>query len=825
MRASLKWLSDYVDIIPKHQELADKLTMAGMEVKAIQTIGSNWDDVVVGHVTAVNPHPNADKLHLATVNLGSQQITVVCGAPNIRVGQKVPFAQTGAKLIDGHTGKITLLKPARIRGILSEGMVCSEKELGISENHDNILALSPEAPIGMPLNDYMGDAIFDLDVTPNRPDCLSIIGIAREIAALTAKPLHLPQICYEEAEKAINQFISVDIIEPALCPRYCASLITEVKVAPSPGWLQQYLRSYGMRPINNVVDISNYVMLEYGQPLHTFDYHKLNDKQLIIRRARDGEIIVSLDEIERTLTQDTLVIADMEKPVAIAGLMGGFDTEVTGTTTAILLESANFNQGTIRRSAEQLNLQSEASIRFGKGLNPDLPPIALKRATQLLLQLTGGKAAEGIIDIYPGKTAPHAILLSSKEVKRLSGLKVNINEILRILNTLGFECRKTDSVPAGVSVLAPYWRSDIRCTADLVEEVIRIIGYDKIPISRLSASLPPQKLTPQRSFKQKLCNTLTGWGFQEILTYSLTSLEKLQKLSPKFELSIAPLQIANPMTKEQEYLRTTLRAGLLTTMANNQKHEEAGIRLFEIGKIFLPQHFSAITKNQNLETGEKELKQSSRHKKELPQEKEVLCIAFSGSQRDLSWRDDRKSFDFFDAKGVVEGLLKQLGLVPVFEPGDDEGLLLGKSANVILDGDKAGVVGNLHPRVAQAFELSDTICLIEMDLDKLMSKTNMAKRYQPIPQFPSITRDIALVINEPVTFQQVENIIQGSPLVTKVTLFDLYTGKQIPDGKKSFAIRIIYQSSKRTLTEKQIDKIQQQMLNKLHRELGTTLRD
>ncbi|MCD6599032.1 MAG: phenylalanine--tRNA ligase subunit beta [Dehalococcoidia bacterium] len=815
MYASLKWLGDYVDIIPKHHELADKLTMAGMEVKAIQTIGSNWNDVVVGHVTAVTPHPNADKLHLVTVNLGSQQITVVCGAPNIRVGQKVPFAKTGAKLIDGHTGKIALLKPARIRGILSEGMVCSEKELGISENHDNILVLSSEAPIGMPLDDYMGDVIFDLDVTPNRPDCLSMIGIAREIAALTGKPLHLPQICYEEAEKAISQFISVDIIEPVLCPRYCASLITGVKVAPSPGWLQQYLRSYGMRPINNVVDISNYVMLEYGQPLHTFDYHKLNDKQIIIRRAKDGEIIVSLDEIKRTLTQNNLIIVDMKKPVAIAGLMGGFDTGVTSTTTAILVESANFNRGAIRRSAEQLNLQSEASIRFGKGLNPDLPPIALKRATQLLLQLTGGKAAEGIIDIYPGKTAPHAILLSSKEVKRLSGLKVNINEILRILNTLGFECQKTDSVPAGISVLAPYWRSDIKCAADLAEEVIRIIGYDKIPITRLSASLPPQKFTPQRSLKQKLRNTLIGWGFQEILTYSLTSLEKLQKLSSKSKLRIDPLQIANPMTKKQEYLRTTLRAGLLTAMANNQKHEETGIRLFEIGKIFLPQHSTAIRKNQNLETGEKE----------LPQEKEMLCIAFGGSQGDLSWRDDRKSFDFFDAKGVVEGLLKQLGLVSVFEPCDDEGLLLGKSANVILDGDKAGVVGNLHPRVAQAFELSDTICLIEMDLDKLMSKTNMAKRYQPIPQFPSITRDIALVIDRQVAFQQVENIIQGFPLVKKATLFDVYTGKQIPEGKKSFAIRIIYQSAKRTLTEKQIDKIQQQMLNKLHRELGTTLRD
>ncbi len=825
MRTSLKWLSDYVDIIPEHQELASKLTMAGMEVKDIQTIGSNWDNVVVGHVTAVNPHPNADKLHLATVNLGPQQITVICGAPNIRAGQKVPFAQTGAKLIDGHTGKVALLKPTRIRGILSEGMVCSEKELGISENHDNILVLSPEAPVGMPLNDYLGDVIFDLDVTPNRPDCLSMIGIAREIAALTDKPLHLPQICYEEAEKPIGQFISVDIIEPVLCPRYCASLITGVTIAPSPDWLQQYLRSYGMRPINNVVDASNYVMLEYGQPLHTFDYHKLNGKQIIIRRAKGGEIIVSLDEIERTLNQDTLVIADIEKPVAIAGLMGGLDTEVTDTTTAILLESANFNRGTIRRSAKQLNLKSEASIRFDKGLNPDLPAVALKRATQLLLQLTGGKAAEGIIDVYPGKPTPNAILLSPKEVKRLSGLKVNANEILRILNTMGFECQKADSVPSGVSVLAPYWRSDIKCTADLVEEVIRIIGYDKIPITRLSASLPPQRLTPQRSFKQKLRNTLAGWGFQEILTYSLTSLEKLQKLSSKFELMITPLQIANPMTKEQEYLRTTLRAGLLTTLASNQKHEEAGIRLFEIGKIFLPQHSSASAKKQNLETGEKELKQFPHHKKELPQEKEMLCIAFSDSRRELSWRGNRESFDFFDAKGIAEGLLKQLGLAPAFEPSEDESLFLGKSADVILGKDKVGVVGNLHPGVAQAFELSSTVCLIEMDIEKLMSKASMVKRYQPISQFPSITRDIALVINKQAAFQQVENIIQDFPLVKNATLFDLYTGKQIPEGKKSFAIRIIYQSTKRTLTEKQIDKIQQQMLDRLHQELGTTLRD
>jgi len=824
MKVSLKWLSDYIDIRIDRQKLAEKLTMAGMEVKGIQTIGSTWDNVVIGQVAFVNAHPNADKLNLATVNLGPQQITVVCGAPNISEGQKVPFAYAGARLIDGHTGKATLLKPTKIRGILSEGMVCSEKELGISENHENILVLSPEAPIGMPLADYLGDIIFDLDITPNRPDCLSIIGIAREIAALTDESVHLPQIGYEEMEKPIDSLISVAIIEPDLCPRYCASLLIGIEVASSPGWLQERLRSYGMRPINNVVDVSNYVMLEHGQPLHAFDYHKLKGKQIVVRRAKSGETIITLDGIERTLTQDTLVIADEENSVAIAGLMGGLNTEVDVTTTAILLESANFNRSTIRRGANHLNLQSEASTRFDKGLNPDLPLAALKRATQLLLELAGGKAARGIIDAYPGKTTPSAMLLSTKEVKRLSGLEVTVDETLGVLRTLGFECQETGLLPPQISVFVPYWRGDIKCAADLVEEIIRIIGYDKIPVTRLSGSLPPQELTPERNFKQKLRNTLVSWGFQEILTYSLTSMEKLQRLSPKLESKIAPLRVANPMTKEQEYLRTFLRAGVLTTLANNQKHGEAGIRLFEIGKIFLPQHPAAIALSQNAESGEGEIKQSIQDKEGLPHEKEMLCAVLSGSRRELSWHDNKEILDFFDAKGVAERLLEQLGLTSTFEPSDDEGLLLGRRADVIIGGDKVGVVGNLHSKVAQGFELSGLVCLIEMDVEKLMNKASGAKRYQPIPRFPSITRDIALVINEQITFQETEDIIQSFPLVEKTTLFDLYTGEQIPEGKKSFAIRIIYRSPQRTLTEREVDKIQQQMLDRLCRELGATLR-
>ena len=805
MKASLKWLKDYSDIQLTPKELARRLAIAGAEVKDIQTAGSTWSNVVVGEVRALNPHPNADRLRLATVNLGPQQVTVVCGALNISLGQKVPFASVGAQLIDGHTGKPILLKPAKIRGVLSEGMVCSEKELGISDSHESIMVLPLEAPIGMPLRDYLGDVIFDLDITPNRPDCLSIIGIAREIASFTEQPLHLPEIHYEERETPIDSFVSVDIIEPSLCPRYCASLIIGIKIAPSPNWLQYRLSSYGMRPINNVVDVTNYVMLEYGQPLHAFDYHELEGKQIIVRRARNSETITTLDGIERVLSPDTLVIADKEKAVAIAGIMGGLDTEVADKTTSILLESANFNQAIIRQGCHCLNLQSEASIRFDKGLNPDLPLLPLKRATQLLLELAGGKAAKSIIDVYPGKSQPKGILLSAEEVKRLSGLEVPLAKILKVLKSLGFECQHANSA-SQILVVTPYWRSDIRCSADLVEEVVRIIGYDQVPVTRLSSPLPQQEsrlsLRVQRSnLKQRLGNILTGCGFQEILTYSLTSLERLQKISPRLKLKFTSLKVANPMTKEQEYLRTTLRPGLLTTLVHNQRVEEGSIRLFEIGKIFLPQG------------------------NELPQEKEMLCAALSGPELELSWHGNKEQLNFFDAKGVVENLLNQLGLEATFGASDDESLLPGRAANIIIDADKVGIVGNLHPKVAQAFELSDAVYLIEMDIEKLLSKTIKVKQYQPIPRFPSITRDIALVIDKQVSYQQVEDVIRSFPLVKKVTLFDFYRGEQIPEGKKSFAIRIVYQSPEHTLTDEEVNRPHQRIVDRLHQELGATLRD
>ena len=401
MKVSVKWLKDYVDITLPPQELAEKLTMAGLEAGDIQTIGAGWENVFIGEVIRIEKHPNADRLQLATVNLGQEQSTVVCGAPNIAVGQRVPFARVGARLVDGHSGRHVELKPAKIRGVRSEGMVCSEMELGISDNHEGIMVLPKDAPIGAPLAEYMGDTILNIGITPNRPDCLNMIGIAREVAALTGTKVRLPEVQYEEQEPSTNQMISIEILDPDLCPRYCGGIIKEVKIGPSPQWMQERLLAAGMRPINNIVDITNFVMLEYGQPLHAFDYEGIGGKKIIVRRARENEQIITLDGERRELSPDTLVIADEQYPVALAGVMGGAESEVTERTTTILLESANFNNASIRRTSRGLGLISEASSRFDKGLSPDLPMPAIRRAIGLMVDLAGGKAARGIVDVYP----------------------------------------------------------------------------------------------------------------------------------------------------------------------------------------------------------------------------------------------------------------------------------------------------------------------------------------------------------------------------------------------------------------------------------------
>ena len=800
MKVSLRWLKEYVGSSMPLEELCERLTMAGLEVGGIEAIGEGWKNVVVGKVVDVSVHPNADRLKLVTVDLGKQSPTAVCGAPNVAVGDKVAFAYVGAQLIDGHSGEVVQLKPAKIRGVVSEGMICSEKELGISDKHEGIMILSSEATLGTPLSEYLGDTILDLDITPNRPDCLSVIGIAREVAALTEAKLHVPEVRYQELERAIDSFVSVGIVEPDLCPRYCASLITGVRVASSPEWLQRRLLACGMRPINNIVDATNYVMLEYGQPLHAFNYNEIRGKQVIVRRAGNGETITTLDGVRRSLNPNILVIADTERAIAVAGIMGGADTEVMGDTTTVLIESANFNQAVIHRGSIGLLLSSEASLRFEKGLSRDLPLVALKRATQLIAELAGGKVAEGSVDVYPGKQQRESISLSVADIKRLLGVELEVGEIAKTLELLGFGCRQNES-NSRVHVEVPWWRTDVSCAADLAEEVARIIGYDKIPITMLGSPLPRHEPTPMLSLRRQMRSILVGCGFQEVLTYSLTSLEMLGRLSPERRLmGAAPMRVANPMSREQEYLRTSLRAGLLSVLARNERYQEDGIRLFEIGRVFLPREG------------------------DLPQENEVLCAVLSSSQRRLSWRSKEEPVDFFVAKGVLETILSRFGLAVSFEAGEDESLCPGRVANVVVGNEQLGVIGELHPKVSGAFELSGAVHLIEIDLDRLSFFTTTLKNYQPIPRYPSTSRDIALLVDEQITYQQISAIIQDFPLINSVTLFDFYMGEQVPAGKKSLAFRIVYQSSTHTLTDDEVEKIQQQILDKLSKELGATLR-
>ncbi len=798
MKVSLNWLQAYVDITLPPAELASRLTMAGIEVEGQQVIGGGWENVVVGQVIAVGPHPNADRLSLATVDLGIEQQTVVCGAPNVRPNDKVAFAHVGAKLIDGHTGQEFRLESAKIRGVVSSGMVCSERELGISDSHEGIMVLPPEAPVGTPLADYLGDVILDLAVTPNRPDCLSVIGIAREIAALTGQELHLPELSYEETAYPVEQQISVEILDPDLCPRYCASLVTGVKVAESPRWMQQRLIACGMRPINNIVDITNYVMLEYGQPLHAFDCQKIRGRKIIVRRARDGEVIVSLDGAERLLSEEMLVIADEERAVAIAGVMGGANSEVTPKTDSILLESANFNPASIHHTGGTLRMPSEACMRFERGIRPELTLPALKRATQLLRELAGGEVAKGLVDRYPGRRDHEPILLTTAEVKRLLGVEFSLEQIAGVLTSLGFDCKPADS---GVWATAPYWRSDIRLAVDLIEEVARIVGYEEIPTTMLSQPLPRQNPDPVLKLKQAVRHSLTGYGFQETASFTLTSLERLNRLLPEpHPLEPMPLRLANPMTQDQEYLRPSLRANLLTALEANRRHEEGDIWLFELGKVFLPRPG------------------------DLPDETEMVCGVLTGSRLGKSWRGEIKPPDFYDAKGIVESLLSQLGVEVSFEAGSDESLHPSRQAAIVVGDTRLGVVGEVHPKVLAAFDISEAVYLFETNLTALLPFTLGHRMFQPIPRFPAIVRDIALVVDAAVTHQRIQGIIKSFPLVAQADIFDVYTGDQVQLGKKSLAYRIIFQSPTHTLTDEEVGGVQQQILDRLSQELGATLR-
>ncbi|MGQ9572338.1 MAG: phenylalanine--tRNA ligase subunit beta [Dehalococcoidia bacterium] len=799
MKVPLKWLSEYVDINLPAAELARRLTMAGTEVTAVLTSGHDWEKISVGQVVDVSPHPNADRLRLTTVNLGSEQITVVCGAPNVVVGQKVAFARLGAELIDGHTGQPTILKAARIRGVESAGMVCSEKELGLSDHHEGILVLPDEAPVGMPLSQYLGETILDLDITPNRPDCLAVLGIAREVAALTGASVREPSGDYEELGHPIKERVRVEIADRDLCSRYCAALIEGVQVGPSPPWMQEHLLAAGVRPISNVVDVTNYVMLELGQPLHAFDFSLISGRKIIVRRARPGETLVTLDGTPRPLNSDMLVIADAKEAVAVAGLMGGAASEVTENTTAVLLESANFNPANIRRTSTALRLRTDASARFEKGLSPELAMVGIRRAVRLMLELAGGQAAEGIIDVYPGKRGVTRITVTQDRLRRVLGLQLPTAQVRQTLMSLGFGCRWVP--PDRYVVRVPYWRTDVRIPDDVAEELARIIGYDELPTTTLSGAIPPAQPQPSRELRERVKDILAAAGMQEVITYSLTNLESLAKVLPPEELSQhPPLRVANPMSHQQEYLRTTLRASLLETLAANLRHRRERIALFEVARIYLPRP------------------------EELPEEVESLGGVLAGNRPDRWGQPKGEPTDFYDAKAYLEFLFDRLGLDVSHHDGEDFALVPGRTAELRLNGQRVGLLGQVHPQVAAAFDIDQDVYLFELNLESIVPLAGKAHLYQPLSRFPAVEEDIAIVVDEAITAVQVQSIIEAFPLVQRASLFDVYTGPPVPAGKKSLAFSVAYQSQDHTLTDAEVNRERRRILERLSRQLGAVLR-
>jgi phenylalanyl-tRNA synthetase beta chain len=799
MLVPLKWLSEYVDLTLDPKELAEKLTMAGIEVGEIITTAGEWDGVSVAQVVDVAQHPNADRLVLATVELQGERQTVVCGAPNVAVGQKVPFARTGARLLDGHTGQPTVLRPAVIRGVESAGMICSEKELGLSDYHEGILVLADDAPLGAPLASYLGDTVLDLDLTPNRPDLLSIVGVAREVAALSGAIVHDPSIEYEASGEPIKGRARVQIDDPDLCPRYVAALIEDITVGESPPWMQERLVAAGLRPINNVVDITNYVMIELGQPLHAFDFTRLRGGRIVVRQARPGESLLLLDGTEQKLSPDMLVIADAEVPVALAGVMGGLDSEIDVNTTTVLLEAANFHGPSVRRTAASLKVRTDASIRFEKGLSRGMPAIGAERAVKLMLELCGGKAAEGILDVHPGKRKDVRVTLTQKRLHTLLGMELPVARVRQVLSSLGFSCRWVP--PDRYVVRAPYWRADVSIADDVIEEIARIIGYDQLPTTGLHGEIPPVWPQPRRDLRRRVADILAGAGMQEVITYSLTTMEALRKvLGPEGLSAHPPLRIANPMSREQEYARTSLRASLLATLAENVRHRDDLTALFETAPVYLPRP------------------------DDLPQDVETVAAVITGRPADR-WGEPRgEPVGFYEAKSYLDLLLDRLGVSAEYADATDHALLPGRAAAVTVGGQQLGLVGQVDPRVAAEFDLENPVAIFEVDLDALLPHVSGRRRYQPLVPYPSVDEDIAVIVDSDVPAARVRSVIEAATLVSSVRLFDVYSGPQVPPGKKSLAFSVSYQAEDHTLTDKEVRKQQERILARLRHEVGAVLR-
>jgi len=814
MKVTLNWLKQYVDFNWSVEETVERLTMLGLEVEGVQMISGAFDGIVVAQVITRDKHPGADKLSLCRVNDGTGERQIVCGAQNFKAGDKVPLILPGASLPmkPGDKEPFTI-KVGKIRGVESHGMLCSHEELGIDpeaighKKEDGLLILREDAKIGQPFGEYLGrssgDVVFDLEVTPNRPDLNSVIGIAREIAAITGNPLKLPAITLSVTGGKTAELVAVRLEDAENCPRYTARVIKGVKVGPSPDWLKSTLEKVGIRSISNVVDVTNYVMLEVGQPLHAFDYHLIakgadGKPTIVVRRAAAGEKFKTLDNQERTLTNEMLLIADEQKGIALAGVMGGANTEINNQTVDVLLESAYFHPTNIRRTSKQLGLRSESSYRFERGADANISDWASKRAAQLILETAGGQLAEGVVDVQPQPKEAKTLVLRYAKTEALLGIKIPHAEQLALLGKLGFEASAQTNESCTFTV--PSWRVDMKREADLIEEIERLHGLAKTPATPPRGAIGTNAFDSVYDQISEVRRILAGLGLNE--AQGQTLIAKSEVRNAKEEEIVA---LANPLSSDMDVLRPSLLPGLIHSLRHNVTHKNYDVALFEIGRVFL--------KNNN-----------------ATKEERRVAIAITGQRAQNFWSGAERDakLDLTDAKGIVEELLEQFGVrgVVVARREAATGLFL-ESATITLGGKlPLGELGLVSPMLAKKYDLRDAVLLAELNLDQLIARRNASKSFKPLPQFPSSRRDVAMLVPEAVTHDAVLLAVKQSkaPNLEAVELFDVFRGKNVPEGQKSLAYAFTYRGADKTLTDADVNAAHAKVVDALKTQLQAELR-
>jgi phenylalanyl-tRNA synthetase beta chain len=803
MRVSLNWLKDYVNIPLSVDDLAELLTMCGLEVEAKEPLGRSLEEVVAARILSVVPHPQANTLWLCDVEAGQGAVQVVCGAPNLRVGMMAPMALPGTKLPGGLE-----VKESRIRGEASVGMLLAEDEMGLTEDHTGLMvlpeSLSPGTPVAEALS--LEDWALEISLTPNRPDCACVIGIAREIAALTKGKLRKSDIRFRESDRRIEALTSVTLEDPEGCPRYAAGMVCGFELKPSPFWIRYRLHVSGIRGISNVVDVTNYVLLEMGQPLHAFDYDRLKENRIVVRKAGEGEVFSTLDGKTHTMSKDNLMICDGQRPVALAGVMGGLNSEIFSESKNVLIESAFFDPITIRRSSKRLGLSTEASYRFERGVDIDGAVPALRRAMRLISELAGGEVVQGIIDNYPTPRSPREIDLRVDKTNRFLGTELSRDTVAGYLQAVEMEVQ-----PSGENVLQvrpPSFRVDITRDWDLMEEVARLEGYDHIPITIPPIRPSDEKESPEMTTGDRVREIMAGLGFSEVISFSFIAPDSADFLGAERESPLRSfVTLLNPLTVDQSVMRTSLIPGLVAAVKTNLSYGEKDLKLFEWGRVF-------VRKGTD----------------ELPQERLVLSGLAMGLANPKEWYREERAVDFYDVKGAAEALLKALGLRDlVFERGETPPWYLKEAASVIrLADQRLGTMGQLSPEVLKRFDVdAPSLYAFEIDGTVLLERATLDRTFDPLAKFPAGYRDLSIVAKRNLESARIQEIIlrEGRGLVESVTLFDLFEGGKIDPSEKALAFRICYRSKETTLDGKDINKLHESIMERIRKDTGARLRE